>query len=397
MSSVLAWVFQGIALALLQLRWPAAVPAREKPFREPDPAYAVYQRYRYAYDTYGYLFLAEETGEGIGEGGAAAEAGGTGAGAGGAGTQVGGATTEGSGAGAQAGGAAAGAEAGGAAAEAGGAGAQVGGTAAQAGPGVALSEALSSISMEQLQDYDFLMRHFYSVHASTTADREVVRADLLLGTSLRLEKDPSVPQILIYHTHSQETYADYGPDNRGANVVENGRYLTELLQARGWNVIHDTSTYDIQGGKLDRNRAYTYALEGITGILQEHPTIQVVLDLHRDGVREGLRLVTEVEGKPTANIMFFQGMSRTPDGVIEYLPNPYLKENLAFSFQMQLAAQHEYPGLMRKIYLKGLRYNLHLRPRSALIEVGAQTNTGEEARNAMEPLAKLLDMVLQGN
>ena len=53
--------------------------------------------------------------------------------------------------------------------------------------------------------------------------------------------------------------------------------------------------------------------------------------------------------------------------------------------------------MTRKIYLKGLRYNLHLRPRSSLIEVGAQTNTYEEARNAMEPLAELLDMVLQGN
>jgi len=118
--------------------------------------------------------------------------------------------------------------------------------------------------------------------------------------------------------------------------------------------------------------------------------------LHRDGVREDLRLVTEVNGKPTANIMFFQGMSRTPDGEIEYLPNPYLKENLAFSFQMQLAAAGRFPGFTRKIYLKGLRYNLHLRARSALVEVGEQTNTFEEARNAMEPLAELLDMVLQG-
>ncbi len=59
-------------------------------------------------------------------------------------------------------------------------------------------------------------------------------------------------------------------------------------------------------------------------------------------------------------------------------------------------AQAYFPGFTRKIYLKGLRYNLHLRPRSALIEVGAQTNTFEEALNAMEPLAELLDMVLQG-
>ena len=94
--------------------------------------------------------------------------------------------------------------------------------------------------------------------------------------------------------------------------------------------------------------------------------------------------------------MFFNGLSQTPDGPVEYLENPYREDNLAFSLQMQLNAQAYFPGFTRKIYLKGLRYNLHLRPRSALIEVGAQTNTFEEALNAMEPLAELLDMVLQG-
>ena len=86
-------------------------------------------------------------------------------------------------------------------------------------------------------------------------------------------------------------------------------------------------------------------------------------------------------------------MVSTPEGEIAYLPNPHLQENLAFCFQMQLACGR-YPGFARKIYLKGLRYNLHVRPRSALIEVGAQTNTYEEALNAMEPLAELLDTVL---
>ena len=74
----------------------------------------------------------------------------------------------------------------------------------------------------------------------------------------------------------------------------------------------------------------------------------------------------------------------------------YTLISILFSLQMQLDAAAYFPGFTRKIYLKGLRYNLHLRPRSALIEVGAQTNTYEEARNAMEPLAELLDMVLDG-
>lgn len=250
---------------------------------------------------------------------------------------------------------------------------------------------------EQLADYDYMMKHFYSVHTSATASRDLMKADEFLAKDFTLEGSSDNPQILIYHTHSQEEFADYGPDNTGATVIGIGNYLTELLQAKGYNVIHDTSVYDLQNGKLDRNKAYTYALEGVTRILQENPSIEVILDVHRDGVAESLHLVNEVNGKPTASIMFFNGVSQTPEGPIEYLPNPYRSDNLAFSFQMQLDAAAYFPGLTRKIYIKGLRYNLHLRPRSVLIEVGAQTNTYQEALNAMEPLAEVLNMVLQGN
>ncbi len=248
--------------------------------------------------------------------------------------------------------------------------------------------------LEQLADYDFLMKHFYSVHSSTTAGRDEMDAARLLGEDLSIEKDAENPQILIYHTHSQETYADYGPDNPQATVVDIGNYLTELLEARGYNVIHNTQAYDTMEGELNRSKAYDYALDGITAVLQENPSVQVVLDIHRDGVREDLHMVSEINGKPTAPIMFFNGMSQTPEGPIAYLPNGYKEQNLAFSLQMQLDAAAYFPGFTRKIYLKAFRYNLHLRPRSALIEVGAQTNTWQEARNAMEPLAELLDMVL---
>lgn len=353
---------------LIKSRYPVAAQPDAVVTLGRDPSYNIYQKYRYAYEKYGYLFLAgNENEDGQPDGGspdapgwvslvAGGESAGDGADAGGGQDMI---------------------------------AAQPSGTAALA--------AGVFYSMEQLMDYDFLMKHFYSVHSSTTAGRDAMNAETFLSKDMRLEKNPSVPQILIYHTHTQETYADYGPENPDATVVGAGNRLASLLQEKGWNVIHDTTTYDIQSGKLDRNRAYTDALEGITAILQENPSIEVILDIHRDGVREDLHLMSEVNGKPTASIMFFQGMSRTPDGAIEYLPNPYLQDNLAFAFQMQLGAAGRYPGLTRKIYLKGLRYNLHLRPRSALIELGAQTNSYEEAKNAMEPLAELLDMVLQGN
>lgn len=247
----------------------------------------------------------------------------------------------------------------------------------------------------QLADYDYLMNHFYNVHSSTTAGRELMNAEKFLNRDFAL-KEQEGPQILIYHTHSQETYADFGPDRPDANVVTVGEELTRLLREKGYTVIHDTTVYDLRNRELDRNKAYTYALEGITGILQQNPSIQVILDVHRDGVKEGLHLAWDYEGQTAAQIMFFQGTSRTPDGPIEYLSNPYVEDNMAFTFQMQMGAAEDYPGLTRKIYLKGLRYNLHLRPRSALIEVGAQTNTVDEALLSMTPLSDLLDRVLQG-
>ena len=248
--------------------------------------------------------------------------------------------------------------------------------------------------LEQLMDYDFLIKHFYSVHTSTTAGRDLMNARDLLSRDMTMKGDDSKPQILIYHTHSQEAYKDSGP---GQTVVGVGDCLTRLLEAKGYNVYHDKSVYDLKNGQLDRSKAYNYALDGITNILQQNPSIEVVLDIHRDGVGENLHLVTQVDGRDTAQIMFFNGLSQTPEGPIEYLQNPYREDNLSFSLQMQLGAAAYYPGFTRKIYLKGLRYNEHLRPKSSLIEVGAQTNTYEEALNAMEPLSELLDMVLQGN
>ena len=98
-------------------------------------------------------------------------------------------------------------------------------------------------------------------------------------------------------------------------------------------------------------------------LLKENPAIEVVIDLHRDGVAEGTHLVTEIDGKPTAQIMFFNGLSRTrANGNISYLSNPYLEDNLAFSLQMEIAAATYYPGFARHIFLRAYRYNMHFKP-----------------------------------
>ena len=82
----------------------------------------------------------------------------------------------------------------------------------------------------------------------------------------------------------------------------------------------------------------------------------MVIDLHRDGVNENTHLVTDVNGKQTAKIMYFNGLCRTrANGDIQYFNNPYIQDNLAFSLQMKLDAEEHYPGFTRNIYLKGLK------------------------------------------
>ena len=154
----------------------------------------------------------------------------------------------------------------------------------------------------------------------------------------------------------------------------------------------------MKSGELDRSKAYDYAREYLEPVLAENENIQVVIDLHRDGVPEDRKLVTEINGKPTAQILFYNGLSYTnQSGSLEYLPNPYIQDNLAFSFQLEYEAAEYYPDFYRGIYLAGYRYNLHMRPRSILLEAGAQTNTVQEVKNAMEPFADILNRVLEKN
>lgn len=253
------------------------------------------------------------------------------------------------------------------------------------------------LSPQTLADYNYLMNQFFIVDSQTTTNADQLNAAELLGEDLTIQKDAAKPQILLYHTHSQEAFADSKEGEVEDTIIGVGNYLTELLTKNyGYQVIHVTEAFDMESGELDRSAAYDYAGTYLETILEENPSIEVVIDLHRDGVPENRHLVTEINGKPTAQIMFYNGLSYTiARGNLTYLPNPYIQDNLAFSFQMEYQAAQYYPDFYRGIYLAGYRYNLHLRPRSVLVEAGAQTNTVQEVKNAMEPFADILNRVLQ--
>jgi stage II sporulation protein P len=250
------------------------------------------------------------------------------------------------------------------------------------------------IDRTQLADYETLVRNFYAIDANTMAGSDQLSVEKLLGMDMTLSQEGDGPQILIYHTHSQEAFVDSVPGDVNTGIVGVGECLTKILTEQyGYRVLHHTGQYDVE----TRDNAYSRALPAVEQILAENPSIQVIIDLHRDEVAEETKLVTDIQGRPTARFMFFNGLSRTrKTGDIDYLANENQEANLAFSFQMQLKAAEYYPGLTRRIYLKGYRYNMHLRPRTLLVELGAQNNTVEEAINACDPLAHILDMVLKG-
>lgn len=250
-----------------------------------------------------------------------------------------------------------------------------------------------SYKWDDLQSYDMLIKAFYAVDSTTKAGEELLRLEELLSRDMRMKESPDSPQILIYHTHSQEAFVDSVQGDESTSIVGVGEYLASILRDEyGYNVLHHTASYD----KESRDYAYSNSLPEIEELLLQYPTIEVVIDLHRDEMPEDRRLVVDLQGRRTAQFMFFNGLSRTSKGNIEYLENPYLADNLAFSFQMQTACNEYYPGLARRIYLKAYRYNMHLCPKTLLIELGAQNNTVEEAMNACEPLAHVLDLVLSG-
>ena len=240
----------------------------------------------------------------------------------------------------------------------------------------------------------YLRKYIYQIDSTTMAMDGELNGKVLLNMDLKLKKSEK-PQILIYHTHGSETYRGSKKGEKSDTVIGVGDVLVKNLRKKNIAVIHDRNIYDVKNGKEERSKAYNYAANAIEDHLKKYPSIKVVIDLHRDGVSEQTKLVTTQKGRRMAQIMFFNGMSRTAsNGDIKYLRNPNKQMNLAFSLQLQAQAAKKYPGFTRKIYMKGYRYNLHYRGRSLLVEVGAQNNTLSQAKASMSLLAELLSDVL---
>lgn len=252
--------------------------------------------------------------------------------------------------------------------------------------------------LKETRDVDYLWNHFYIIDSTTSVTKKLFDVEKMLTRNMTLSQKKGKKQILIYHTHgATEMFEDSEKGKESDTVVGVGSLLAEELEKNGYGVYHDKTKYDLINGEIDRSKAYNASLDGVTQIMQQNPDIQVTIDLHRDSVGKNKHTYTMIDGKKTAIVMFFNGMSRNRSGKIDYLYNPNLEANLSFSLQLKCHAMEQYEGFTKPIYLKGYRYNLHVAERALLIELGNENNTVEEAKNAAAPLAKVIADVLKGD
>lgn len=254
------------------------------------------------------------------------------------------------------------------------------------------------IDVSKIKSIAELKKNYYIVDKKTLMTSDYFNVDKFLKANLKINKNGNFPKVLIFHTHSHEMFKDSNQNNLYDGVVGAGERLKQRLEEKGIKCIHCTDRFDVVDGNVKILGAYERMENPIRKILSDNPSIEVVIDMHRDGIDESKKLVQTINGKPTAKIMFFNGICRIlKDGKLvetEGLSNPYVPTNLAFSFNMNLVANEMFPGLSRGIYLNAYRYSLHLIPKSSLIEVGAQNNTKEEIFNAVDLLAEVMAKVL---
>lgn len=221
------------------------------------------------------------------------------------------------------------------------------------------------------------------------------------GTPLRFAPAADGPQILIVHTHGTESFARDGTEpytetgtahttDAGYSVIRLGDEIARIFGEMGLSVLHDTTLYDYPAydGAYDRARA------GIEAVLAEHPTVQMVLDVHRDALvgADGTvyKPVLEVDGVKTAQVMLLVGT----DDAGAYFPD--WTEHLALAMQLQRQMDALWPDLARPITLRTARFNQQLTKGSLLVEIGSHGNTLDEALAGARLFARATGQVLCG-
>lgn len=194
----------------------------------------------------------------------------------------------------------------------------------------------------------------------------------------------SEPVVLIYHTHTTETYilgnsnsfssdTSERSDDSALNMLRIGDEIAGILESNSIGVIHDRTVYDsVYTGAYGKSR------EGIQKILNDNPSIIITLDIHRDAIHysdtQRVKPCAEINGENAAQMMIVAGCQ---DGNVTDFPD--WETNLSFALHLQKTANDKYENLMKPVFFCMRKYNMDLTPYSLLIEVGTDVNTLQEA------------------
>ena len=220
----------------------------------------------------------------------------------------------------------------------------------------------------------------------------------LAEAQLTLSLPEEGPQVLIVHTHGSEAYTPDGGDTYVAtgecrttdttkSVVRVGDEIAKVLTEMGLTVVHDTGLYDYP----EYNGAYDRSLAAVENWLVQYPSIQVVLDVHRDALigADGTvyKPITTINGEKCAQVMLVMGSNALYD-------HPNWLENLSLAVKVQKEMNTLWPTLARPIGLRENRYNQQTAPGAMLVEIGSHGNTLQEALAAARMFARALGAVL---
>ena len=228
-----------------------------------------------------------------------------------------------------------------------------------------------------------------------------LRPDLeaLLEEPLDWSLAGEVPTVLILHTHTTESYTKTGEEYEESsefrtlseeyNMVSIGDQMAQLLAAAGIGVIHDRQLHDYPS----YNGSYVHARTSTEEILKDHPSIRLILDLHRDALEKNgsqLRTLARVEGQESAQLMLVVGTN------VSRQAHKNWEQNLSLALKLQVQLERMYPGLMRPLNLRQQRFNQDLSAGALLIEVGAAGNSRREALTAAQALAAGIIALAEG-
>ena len=217
-------------------------------------------------------------------------------------------------------------------------------------------------------------------------NQTAINIEKILGEKIDLTVEKDKPSVLIFHTHTTETYQilDRGfyevgfmtrTKDSALNMVRVGKAICEEIEEAGYKVIHDTEIHD-----LSYNGAYAHSRKKVEEYLKKYPTIEIVLDIHRDAIQQNdgtkIKPTATIQGKKTAQIMIITGCQEQGNPIENF---PDWRYNLTFAVHLQNQLEIMFPGITRPLYFCPRKYNMNLSHCSLLVEVGSDSNTLEEA------------------